>query len=135
MFMPKPVSPFPTDLELEILKILWETAPQTVSEIREALAEGGRDLAHTTVITMLGTMVSKKQIKKLEPESGKAFRFVPLVEHQDVSRRMLGDLFERVFAGSAEAVVQGLFDVADLDQEELAQLRKLLNKKTKESRE
>lgn len=133
--MPKPVSPFPTDLELEILKILWETAPQTVSEIREALAEGGRDLAHTTVITMLGTMVSKKQIKKLEPESGKAFRFVPLVEHQDVSRRMLGDLFERVFAGSAEAVVQGLFDVADLDQEELAQLRKLLNKKTKESRE
>lgn len=133
--MPKPVSPFPTDLELEILKILWETAPQTVSEIREALAEGGRDLAHTTVITTLGTMVSKKQIKKLEPESGKAFRFVPLVEHQDVSRRMLGDLFERVFAGSAEAVVQGLFDVADLDQEELAQLRKLLNKKTKESRE
>ncbi|MDP1561292.1 MAG: BlaI/MecI/CopY family transcriptional regulator [Pirellulaceae bacterium] len=133
--MARPVSPFPTDLELEILKILWEAAPQTVSEIREALARVGRDLAHTTVITMLGTMVSKKQIKKLEPESGKAFRFVPLVEHHDVSRRMLGDLFERVFAGSAEAVVQGLFDVADLDQEELAQLRKLLNKKTKESRE
>jgi len=133
--MPKPVSPFPTESELDILKVLWEAAPQTVAEIRDALAAGGRELAHTTVITMLGTMVTKGQIEKLEPEVGKAFRFAPLVQQQDVSNRMLGDLFERVFAGSAEAVVQGLFEVADLDQDELARLRKLLNKKTKESRE
>jgi BlaI family transcriptional regulator, penicillinase repressor len=39
----------------------------TVRDVRDALAGGGRDLAHTTVITMLGTMVDKGQIEKLEP--------------------------------------------------------------------
>jgi predicted transcriptional regulator len=106
-----------------------------VSEIREALALAGRDLAHTTVITTLGTMAGKGQIQKLEPEVGKAFRFIPRVAHSEVSRHMLGDLVQRVFAGSAEAAVQGLFEVTDLDATEIARLRQLLNRKTKEARE
>jgi len=133
--MARPGSYFPTELELEILKILWKSAPQTVSEIRDALAVAGRDLAHTTVITTLGTMVGKGQIEKLEPEVGKAFRYIPRVAHSEVSGHMLGDLIDRVFAGSAEAAVQGLFEVTDLDAGEIARLRQLLNRKTKEARE
>ena len=55
--MARPNSEYPTELELQILKVLWDAEPMTVREVREALAAGGRDLAHTTVITMLGTMV------------------------------------------------------------------------------
>lgn len=132
--MSKPPSEYPTGLELAILKVLWEQSPKTVREIREGLVHAGRNLAHTTVITMLGTMVEKGQIEKLEPVTGKAFRFSPLIGREGVSRGMLGDLVERVFDGSAEAVMQSLFDVADLDEEELAKLRQLFNKKIREAR-
>ena len=47
---------------------------------------------------------------------------------------MLGDIVDRVFDGSAEAVMLSLFDVKDLDEEELASVRKLLNKKMREAR-
>ena len=130
--MARPNSEYPTELELQILKVLWDSEPMTVREVRESLAAGGRDLAHTTVITMLGTMVDKGQVEKLEPTEGKAFRFSPLIQRDEVSRGMLGDIVDRVFDGSAEAVMLSLFDVKDLDEEELASLRKLLNKKMRE---
>lgn len=132
--MARPNSEYPTELELQILKVLWDEAPLTVREVRETLANSGRDLAHTTVITMLGTMIDKGQIERLEPIEGKAFRFSPLVQRDDVSRGMLGDLVERVFDGSAEAVILSLFDVKQLDEEELANLRKLLNKRMRENK-
>ena len=132
--MARPNSEYPTELELQIMKVLWEAEPMTVREVRESLASGGRDLAHTTVMTMLGTMVDKGQIEKLKPTQGKAFRFSPLIQRDDVSRGMLGDLVERVFDGSAEAVMLSLFDVKELDEEELASLRKLLNKKMREAK-
>lgn len=132
--MARPNSGFPTELELQILKVLWDAEQMTVRDVRDSLAVGGRDLAHTTVITMLSTMVDKGQLEKLEPIQGKAFRFSTLIQRVDVSKGMLGDLMERVFDGSAEAVMLSLFDVKDLDEEELAGLRKLVNKKMRETK-
>jgi BlaI family penicillinase repressor len=132
--MARPPSEHPTELELQILKILWEQSPRTVREVRDVLAAQGRDLAHTSVITTLGTMVEKGQLEKLPPEEGKAFRFIPRLDQGDVSSGMLGDLVTRVFDGSAEAVMLSLFDVADLHESELARLRKLLNQKMREAK-
>lgn len=132
--MARPNSEYPTELELQILKVMWDAEPMTVREVRDALDAGGRDLAHTTVITTLGTMVDKGQIEKLEPTQGKAFRFAPLIQRDDVSKGMLGDLVERVFDGSAEAVMLSLLDVKELNEEELTSLRKLLNKKMREAK-
>lgn len=132
--MARPVSEHPTELELQILKILWDDSPLTVREIRDALAQRGRDLAHTSVITTLGTMVDKDQLERLDPEQGKAFRFSPHLQQEDVSRRMLGDLVDRVFDGSAEAVMLSLFDVSKLDEDEVKHLRRLFNRKVREHR-
>ena len=131
--MARPASEYPTELELQILKILWSREHSlTVREIRDALAAEGRDLAHTSVITTLGTMVEKGQLEKLDPLQGKAFRFAPLLPQEEVSRKMLGDLVERVFDGSTEAVMLSLFDVSELEEDELKRLRKLLNQKMRE---
>ena len=124
----------PTELELLILKVLWKQAPLTASQIREDLAERGRDLAHTSVITMLQRMVEKNQLRQLDPQAGKAFRFAPLLREEDVSRSMLGDLINRVFDGSAEAVMLRLFDVSDLDGESLKRLRRKFNQKLREKK-
>ena len=132
--MSRPSSDHPTELELQILKILWDQSPRTVREVRDTLAEQGRDLAHTSVITTLGTMVHKGQLEKLPPQEGKAFRFAPRLAQQDVSSGMLGDLVTRVFDGSAEALMLSLLDVTEMDEGELARLRRLLNKKLRESK-
>ncbi|TWU12094.1 Transcriptional regulator BlaI [Symmachiella macrocystis] len=124
----------PTELELLILKVLWEQSPLTARQIREVLAGRGRKLAHTSVITMLQRMVDKGQLDQLDPDVGKAYRFTPVLGEADVSGKMLGDLIERVFDGSAEAVMQSLFDVSDLDDESLKRLRRAFNQKMKEKK-
>lgn len=130
--MPRSYSEYPTELELRMLKVLWEKSPRTARQIRDALAAGGRELAHTSVITTLQKMVDKRQLKQLDPVEGKAFRFAPCVTEKGVSQRMLGDLVNRVFDGSAEAVMLSLFDVSDLDKDALKRLRRAFDKKSRE---
>ena len=125
-------SDHPRELGLQILKLLWEQSPQTARQIRERLKEHGRELAHTSVITTLQTMVDKRQLKQLDPVAGKAFRFAPQLKEEEVSKRMLADLVDRVFDGSAEAVMLSLFDVSDLDHDAVKRMRRALNDKIRE---
>ena len=122
----------PTELELLILKVLWDQSPLTASQIRESLDSRGRSLAHTSVITVLQRMVAKQQLQQLDPVEGKAFRFEPLITDQQVTRGMLGEFVERVFDGSAEAVMLSLFDASELDEDAIKRLRKAFNQKLKE---
>ena len=126
---------YPTELELLMLKVLWEQSPLTARQIRDELAERGRDLAHTSVITTLQKMVDKRQLKQLDPVEGKALRFAPRLTEKDVSQRMLGDLVNRVFDGSAEALMVSLFDVSELDDDGLKRLRRAFNQKMREKQE
>lgn len=122
----------PTELELQILKVLWEQAPLTARQIRELLEERGRKLAYTSVITTVQRMVDKGQLSQLAPTSGKAFRFQPLVSDTQVTGGMLGEFVERVFDGSAEAVMLSLFDATELDGETIKRLRRVFNQKLRE---
>lgn len=128
--MARPRSDYPTELELEILKILWQQSPLPVREVRDALAAAGRDLAHTTVITTLNVMVRKRYLRRAM--QGNACFFAPRITREEASQRMLGDVVHRVFDGSAKAVVLGLFDCAELKAEDLRELRKLIAQKAKE---
>lgn len=127
--MPRRQSTHPTELELQILKILWQRSPQPVRDIRQALADSGRDLAHTTVITTLGVMVDKKYVRRKRVAN--AFLFEPRVSQAETSGKMVNDLVDRVFDGSPTALMASLFNTSDLDPEELKQLRRLINRKAK----
>ncbi|MFM9962441.1 MAG: BlaI/MecI/CopY family transcriptional regulator [Planctomycetaceae bacterium] len=129
--MPRPVSKYPTDLELQILKVLWQQSPLLARDVQAALGEGGRELAKTSVITTLNTMVGKKYLKrKLQ---GNMYLFSPRISEDQVSNRMLVDVVDRVFDGSASAVLMKLFDVKEIDTDELRELRTLINRKLNES--
>ena len=77
-------------------------------------------------------MVDKGQLSQLAPTSGKAFRFQPLVSDTQVTGGMLGEFVERVFDGSAEAVMLSLFDATELDGETIKRLRRVFNQKLRE---
>jgi BlaI family penicillinase repressor len=127
--MARPAAEQPTELELRILKILWRKSPQFVRDIRDELAKLGRDIAHTSVITTLNTMVKKRIV--IRKREGNAFLFSPRITREQVSRSVLGDIVNRVFDGSAKAVLMGVFEQNDIDRGELKELRKLIDQRIK----
>jgi BlaI family transcriptional regulator, penicillinase repressor len=129
--MARPGSEHPTELELEILKVLWGDEPLPVREVRRRLDErAGRTLSHSSVITMLNIMVRKGYLRR--KKHGKAFLFAPKVEKDSVTGGMIGDLVSRVFNGSSSAMVLNMIETADLDAGELAELKRLISRKVKE---
>jgi len=130
--MPRAESEYPTELELDILKVLWAAeAPLAVREVRERLEhDAGRPLAHSSVITMLNIMHRKGYLRR--KTDAKAFLFSPKASKESVTGGMMRDLVARAFDGSAKSLALNLLNTADLDAAELRELRALINRKAKE---
>ena len=75
-------------------------------------------------------MFDNKQLRRTK--QGNAFLFSPRIDREAVSRQMLGDIVDRVFDGSASAVMLSLFDCYRIDEEDVKELRRLFNRKVKE---
>jgi len=127
--MARPASKHPTELELEILKVLWRDGPSTGQAVRNALAPQ-RDLAYTSVMTILGIMLEKGYVRR--KKDGASFLYRARVSEQATARGMLRDLVARVYDGSVEAVLVNLLESSDLDREEIQRLRRLLTDKSRE---
>lgn len=127
--MARSTSRHPTELELEILKVLWQIEPANVRQVRDAL-ESKRDLAYTTVLTMMSIMFDKGYVKRRK--EGRSYVYEAVYRKNKASRNILQDVVDRVFGGSATAVMQHLLETSDIDDEELKQIRSLINRKTRE---
>ena len=88
--MARPASKYPTELELQILKVLWLEAPLLARDVQAELATAGRDLAKTSVITTLNTMVDKKYLKRRK--QGNTYLFSPRITEDEVGERVLGSI-------------------------------------------
>jgi predicted transcriptional regulator len=116
-------------LELEILKILWRDGPASVRHVRDALAPG-RELAYTSVMTIMTIMTRKGYLRR--EKQGTSYIYHPCQSADAMTRGILSDLVDRVFDGSAVAVMLNLLETADIDAAELKELRKLIDRKAKE---
>jgi BlaI family penicillinase repressor len=128
--MARPASKYPTELELQILKVLWRESPRLARDVQDALAVLGRDLAKTSIITTLNTMVAKRYLTRTS--QGNMYLFAPRISESEVGDRVLGDVVERVFDGSTSAVLLKLFEVKDVDETELKELRRIIDRKLKD---
>ena len=126
--MARPKSKHPTELELEILKILWRAKPLTGRQVRDALAEF-RELAYTSVMTIMGIMVDKGYVRR--KKQGSSYVYSARIKQETTTRRMLLDLVERAYDGSVTSAVINLLEISDIESEELEQLRELIRQKTK----
>ncbi len=127
--MARPRSKHPTELELAILKVIWEQGPQPVKEVRQGLRPA-RKLAYTTVMTMMNIMVDKGYLSR--EKKGARYVYQPEVSMKTTMRGILRDMVNRVFDGSAAAVMVNLLESADLDEAETRKLRQLLKRKSGE---
>src|SRR5262245_23945980 len=110
-----------TPLELEIMRMLWETGPANVQSVQQRLT---RELAYTTVQTMLNILHRKGKVKRTLKE--RAYFYRPAVSHSQVVRGAVSDLVENLFGGSVESLVMSLVETKHLDAEKLARLNRLL---------
>jgi len=111
-----------TERELDIMQVLWDRGPATVSEVREALED---DLAHNTVLTMLKVLEDKGHVLRHTGE--RAHRFEALVERASAGASALRRVTSKLFQGSPEALLLKLVDAQNLDDAEIERLRDLLD--------
>ena len=110
------------DLQLRIMKVLWQTAPAGVAEVQQQL--DGEPLAYTTVATMLRKMEDRGLLR--HREEGRRFLYEPAVSAGDVTRSMADDLVDRLFQGSLADTVSHLLETREVSTQELAQLEHLI---------
>lgn len=110
------------NLQIEIMRVLWSQGPCSVTQVQQAL--GGRNLAYTTVATML---------RKMEPRGlvthdcdGRTFIYRAAVPEQEVRQGMAGDLLDRLFSGSLSSLVSHLLSSREVNRKELEELASLI---------
>jgi BlaI family penicillinase repressor len=111
-----------TPLELEIMQVLWETGAAPVQTVRDRLAVS-KKLAYTTVQTMLNVLLRKGKVKRSLVE--RAYHYRPAVTKQKAVANALQDMVQRLFGGSAEALVVSLMETKHLTPEALARLQEM----------
>jgi predicted transcriptional regulator len=110
-----------TPLETEIMNVLWEISPATVQTVQRRLR---RELAYTTVQTMLNVLVRKKKARRTLKD--RAYYYRPAVKRDQVAGSAVKDLIDRLFGGSAESLVMSMVESNQLTPEKLERLQQML---------
>ena len=125
----KTAVPRPTDAELTILRVLWTRGASTVREVHDVLS-ARRSLVYTTTLKLLQIMTAKGlTIREAE---GRVHRYRPSVAEEETQRRLVGDLLERAFGGSASKLVMQALATERASPDELKEIRRLLAARERE---
>ena len=115
----------PTDTELEILQVLWDNGPSSLGAICTAMRQT-REVATTTVSTMLKVMDEKGLVRRREVQGQRGSLWAAAVTRKRAARGMVGKLIDRVFEGSTQKLVAHIISERKLSDEDREVLRRLL---------
>jgi predicted transcriptional regulator len=113
-----------TEVELELMTLLWRQGGGTVADVLAALPPE-RQLAYTSVSTIL-RILEQKQVVASE-KVGRGHRYMPLVAKQDYEAFALDEVVGKVFDGEPLALVRRLVDTNGLTRKDIAELKALLD--------
>ena len=115
----------PTEVELQILGVLWERGPCTVREVHSAL-EDDRGTGYSTTLKMMQVMTDKGLLLKDDGQRPQVYR--PAISREQAQTQFVDDLIQRVFGGSADKLVLHAINSRHVSSEDLVQIRKLFKK-------
>ena len=118
-----------TPLELEIMNVLWDAGPANVQSVQARLQS--RNLAYTTVQTMLNVLHRKGKVKRVLKDRAYIYRAV--LSRPRAVRQAVGEILERFFGGSADSLVLNLIESRQLTPAKLAKIQKMLEAPTEEN--
>jgi predicted transcriptional regulator len=119
----------PTPKELTILSILWKRGASTVREVNTAMNQD-EDTGYTTTLKLMQIMYDKGLLKR--DASAKTHVYFPANSEEQIQGQVVGNLLDRVFAGSAEKLMMRVLSSQPVSADELSSLRKLIESKERE---
>ena len=123
--------PRPTEAELTILQVLWQSGPNSVREIQRILNES-KPTGYTTALKMLQIMTEKGLVDRDESVRPQIYR--PRYSQEHTQRRLVRDLLDKAFGGSVKSLVLQALSTKKSTPEEMAEIEKLLDKYEGESK-
>lgn len=117
-----------TEMELELMNILWDLQEGTVRDVLERLPRE-RDLAYTTVATTIRILEDKKVVTSRK--QGKAHIFTPILLKESYEARSLNHMVKKVFNNAPVSIVARLINEQNISKEELEEMKKLLEERLK----
>ena len=122
---PAKALPKPTDSELELLRVLWKLGPATVRQVHES-QDPAKTSGYTTTLKLMQIMAEKGLVQR--DESAKAHLYSATLTEQHARKRMVGELVDRLFAGSTTQLVLHALANRKSSPKELEEIRELLGK-------
>jgi predicted transcriptional regulator len=113
-----------TEVELEIMKVLWSNGEVTVDQVREALNAVSRPLALPSIRTMLSILHEKGYVTRRR--DGRAHVYRAVIDAKQAERTILQDVVDRVYDGSAASFVAALLSQGVVSKNDLAKARELI---------
>lgn len=123
--MGRPASKRPTDAELEILQVLWDSKTATVRDIADVLTKRKR-VAYTSIATIVRIMVDKEYVEIVDARRPQKFR--PVISETEARKSVTDEWLERMFEGSLSNLVRHALTGRRLTKEERKELRSMLTK-------
>ena len=114
-----------TELQITILRLLWERGEASVAEIWEALYPERR-LAQTTIATLIARLQRRGVVDRRTRERQYVYRAT--ITEADVQHSMVSELTERLFAGDVAALVSHLLSASDMTPGDLARVKEMIEK-------
>ena len=122
--MPRKPSSTPTEVELEILQVLWQRGPSTVRQIFDLLKES-RGTQYSTTLKMIQVMTEKGLVRKDESVRPQVYR--PARPREQTQLQLVDYLIQRGFAGSAVDLVLRAAAAHRISANELAQIKRMID--------
>ena len=116
--------------ELDVMNVLWARGSATVTEVLDGLQD---DLAYTTVLTILRRLEEKGHVR--HDADGKAHRYLPLVEQEEVQDSALRRMTGKLFHDSPKLLMTRLLRKGALTDGQLRELRAMVDERLKEGSE
>ncbi|MEL7422704.1 MAG: BlaI/MecI/CopY family transcriptional regulator [Bacteroidota bacterium] len=123
----------PTESELDILQVLWADGPSTVRSVNERLnAVVVKEIGYTTTLKLMQLMVEKGLLRR--DTSSRTHVYASAVEEQSVKRNLLQQFVRKTFRGSAADLVMEALGQHAATDDELAEIKELIEKIEKDQK-
>ena len=118
----------PSDLEIQILSVLWDNGNSTVREVLEAMPDG-KKRAYTSVLSVMQVMEKKGLLK--HKNRGKSHVYSPAVDRKKIIQPFMRKVLKEVFSGKPSALMQALLTETPINDSEMKQIQKIIKEARK----
>lgn len=116
-----------TEVELEMMNVIWRIGPCSINQIMDALPPE-RDLAYTTVSTMVRILQQKSFVTSTK--HGRGHSYEAAIAKGDYQVKSIDEVVTHVFDGMPASLVKQLLQSKNLSAQDLRDIRKILDERT-----